>query len=200
MEQDNKKFEQILVNITGQDRPGLTAMVTEILARHKAQILDIGQADIHATLSLGILIRIDERQSGQVMKELLFKATELQVQIAFTPIGDDEYEAWVNKQGKKPLHPHPDRQDAHRRADCLSHQNHRAAGAQHRLDTAPHRTPEHQEDQPQREGLHRVLAAWHAPRPKGNAGRPHAHVGRHGYRLFIPKGQHVQTHAPTDML
>ena len=97
MEQDNKKFEQILVNITGQDRPGLTAMVTEILARHKAQILDIGQADIHATLSLGILIRIDERQSGQVMKELLFKATELQVQIAFTPIGDDEYEAWVNK-------------------------------------------------------------------------------------------------------
>ena len=100
MEQDNKKFEQILVNITGQDRPGLTAMVTEILARHKAQILDIGQADIHATLSLGILIRIDERQSGQVMKELLFKATELQVQIAFTPIGDDEYEAWVNKQGK----------------------------------------------------------------------------------------------------
>ena len=100
MEQDNKKFEQILVNITGQDRPGLTAMVTEILARHKAQILDIGQADIHATLSLGILIRIDERQSGQVMKELLFKATELQVQIAFTPVGDDEYEAWVNKQGK----------------------------------------------------------------------------------------------------
>ena len=100
MEQDNKKFEQILVNITGQDRPGLTAMVTEILARHKAQILDIGQADIHATLSLGILIRIDERQSGQVMKELLFKATELQVQIAFTTVGDDEYEAWVNKQGK----------------------------------------------------------------------------------------------------
>ena len=100
MEQDNKKFEQILVNITGQDRPGLTAMVTEILARHKAQILDIGQADIHATLSLGILIRIDERQSGQVMKELLFKATELGVNIGFSPITDDEYEKWVERQGK----------------------------------------------------------------------------------------------------
>ena len=75
-------------------------MVTEILARHKAQILDIGQADIHATLSLGILIRIDERQSGQVMKELLFKATELQVQIAFTPVGDDEYEAWVTSRAR----------------------------------------------------------------------------------------------------
>ncbi|MCI5876093.1 MAG: phosphoserine phosphatase SerB [Prevotella sp.] len=100
MEQQTSKCEQILVSITGQDRPGLTASVMEILARHSAQILDIGQADIHATLSLGILIRIDERQSGQVMKELLFKATELQVQIGFTPISDSEYEAWVDKQGK----------------------------------------------------------------------------------------------------
>ena len=100
MKEKMMKFEQILVSITGQDRPGLTASVTAILARHNAQILDIGQADIHATLSLGILIRIDEQQSGQVMKELLFKATELQVQIAFTPVSDDEYEAWVDKQGK----------------------------------------------------------------------------------------------------
>ena len=100
MEQPTSKCEQILVSITGQDRPGLTASVMEILARHSAQILDIGQADIHATLSLGILIRIDERQSGQVMKELLFKATELQVQIGFNPISDSEYEAWVDKQGK----------------------------------------------------------------------------------------------------
>ncbi len=100
MNQPTSKCEQILVSITGQDRPGLTASVMEILARHSAQILDIGQADIHATLSLGILIRIDERQSGQVMKELLFKATELQVQIGFTPISDSEYEAWVDKQGK----------------------------------------------------------------------------------------------------
>ena len=51
MESDNGKQEQILVSITGQDRPGLTASVMEILARHDAQILDIGQADIHATLS-----------------------------------------------------------------------------------------------------------------------------------------------------
>ena len=71
-----------------------------ILARYNAQILDIGQADIHATLSLGILIRIDEMHSGQVMKELLFKATELAVNIGFAPITDDEYEAWVGRQGK----------------------------------------------------------------------------------------------------
>ena len=94
------KQEQILVRITGQDRPGLTASIMAILAKYDAQILDIGQADIHSTLSLGILIRMDEIHSGQVMKELLFKATELGVNIGFSPIGDDEYEDWVGHQGK----------------------------------------------------------------------------------------------------
>ena len=68
--------EQILVRITGQDRPGLTAAVMGILAKYDAKVLDIGQADIHSTLSLGILIRMDEMKSGLAMKELLFKATE----------------------------------------------------------------------------------------------------------------------------
>ena len=92
--------EQILVRITGQDRPGLTASVMGILARYDAQILDIGQAEIHSTLSLGILMRLKEAHSGQVMKELLFKATELGVNIGFSPITDDEYEDWVGHQGK----------------------------------------------------------------------------------------------------
>lgn len=92
--------EQILINITGQDRPGLTASVMEILARYDAQVLDIGQADIHSTLTLGILIRTDEMSSGQVMKELLFKATALGVNIGFQPISDDDYEHWVGQQGK----------------------------------------------------------------------------------------------------
>ena len=100
METNNIKEEQILIRITGNDRPGLTASIMEILASKNANILDIGQADIHSTLSLGILIRISEEASGQVMKELLFKATELGVQIGFSPVTDDEYENWVNQQGK----------------------------------------------------------------------------------------------------
>ena len=92
--------EQILIRISGQDRVGLTAAVMSILARYDAQILDIGQADIHSSLSLGILIRISEEHSGQVMKELLFKATEMNVNIGFEPVSDDEYEAWVGRQGK----------------------------------------------------------------------------------------------------
>lgn len=92
--------EQILIRITGKDRSGLTASIMSILSKVDAQILDIGQADIHSSLSLGILIRIDEKDSGQVMKELLFKATELGVNIGFSPIADEDYEEWAGRQGK----------------------------------------------------------------------------------------------------
>ena len=94
------KKEQILIRIAGNDRIGLTASIMDILARYDAHILDIGQAVIHATLSLGILIRIDENASGQVMKELLFKATELGVNIGFAPVSDEDYEAWAGRQGR----------------------------------------------------------------------------------------------------
>ena len=93
----------ILIRITGQDRPGLTASVMQILSKYDTKILDIGQADIHATLSLGILIRVDEENSGRVMKELLFKATELQVNIGFAPITDEEYEEQLINDGKAQL-------------------------------------------------------------------------------------------------
>ena len=55
--------ELILMRITGEDRPSLTASVTEILAKYDAAILDIGQADIHNTLSLGILCKTEEQYS-----------------------------------------------------------------------------------------------------------------------------------------
>lgn len=94
------KEELMLVRITGEDRPGLTASIMDILARYDVEIQDIGQADIHSTLSLGILIRVEEVNAGQVMKELLFKATELQVNINFAPVSLCEYEDWVCRQGK----------------------------------------------------------------------------------------------------
>lgn len=94
------KHELILINISGQDHPGVTSALTEILGRYEAQILDIGQADIHHTLSLGILFKTDSLRSGDIMKDLLFKAYELNVKIRFTPISDSEYENWVSLQGK----------------------------------------------------------------------------------------------------
>ncbi|MCM1163557.1 MAG: phosphoserine phosphatase SerB [Muribaculaceae bacterium] len=94
------QLELILINISGQDHPGVTWALSEILAKYDAGILDIGQADIHHTLSLGILIKTCADVSGNIMKELLFKASELNVNIRFTPISIQEYEDWVNRQGK----------------------------------------------------------------------------------------------------
>ena len=92
--------ELILIRITGLDRPGLTASITETLSHYDVTILDIGQADIHSTLSLGILFKSMKQDSGNIMKELLFKASDLGVNIRFYPISVEEYEEWVSRQGK----------------------------------------------------------------------------------------------------
>ena len=95
-----KQVEIIQINIAGADQPGMTASLTEILARYDAFILDIGQANIHQSLTLGILIKTTSDKSGQIMKELLFKASELNINIRFTPISEQEYTDWVSRQGK----------------------------------------------------------------------------------------------------
>lgn len=95
-----QKDEIILININGNDRPGVTAALTEILAKNNAVILDIGQADIHNNLSLGILFQSSEGNSGNILKELLFKSYELDVNIRFNPITEEAYDQWVSMQGK----------------------------------------------------------------------------------------------------
>ena len=95
-----QKDEIILINISGTDRPGVTAALTEILAKNNAVILDIGQADIHNNLSLGILFQSSEGNSGDILKELLFKSYELDVNIRFNPITEEAYNQWVSMQGK----------------------------------------------------------------------------------------------------
>ena len=95
-----QKDEIILININGTDRPGVTAALTELLAKNNAVILDIGQADIHNNLSLGILFQSSEGNSGDILKELLFKSYELDVNIRFNPITEEAYNQWVSMQGK----------------------------------------------------------------------------------------------------
>lgn len=94
------EIELIMITISGYDRPGVTSALTSILAKYDATILDIGQADIHHNLSLGILVKTNSSVSGDIMKDMLFKAYELNVQIRFSPIGIDEYNEWVGLQGK----------------------------------------------------------------------------------------------------
>ena len=93
--------EIVLITISGEDKPGLTATLTEQLGRHDVNILDMGQAVIHDTLSLGILIEVPgEKESSTVMRDLVFKAHELNVQVKFEPVSEEQYQKWVEAQGK----------------------------------------------------------------------------------------------------
>jgi phosphoserine phosphatase len=93
--------EIILIRVSGEDKPGLTAAVTAELAKYKADILDIGQSVIHDTLSLGILVKVPtSAESTPFLKDLLFAAHKLGVNLTFTPVAADNYESWVDLQGK----------------------------------------------------------------------------------------------------
>ncbi len=94
--------EIILINVTGKDKPGLTASLTRILAKYNVVILDIGQAVIHDYLSLGILVEIPAVfKSSSTLKDLLFEAHKLGIQIHFSPIEESLYEKWVAQRGKQ---------------------------------------------------------------------------------------------------
>ena len=93
--------EIILITIWGEDKPGVTNAITNILGNNNATILDIGQADIHHSLSLGILFKTpDDSNSGNILKEVLFKCNELNMHVRFKPVSEENYENWVNRQGK----------------------------------------------------------------------------------------------------
>ena len=89
----------ILVHVTGGDRPGLTAELSAVLAGFDVDVLDIGQVVIHNFLTLGILIRLPSN-SQPVLKDLLFKAHELGVNMKLHPLAEEEYSSWVGEAHK----------------------------------------------------------------------------------------------------
>lgn len=98
----SKQREIFLLNVTGEDKPGVTATLADILAEHKVNILDIGQAVIHNDLGLGILVEISEKEkSSPILKDILFNAYEMGFNVKFTPISEKRYNEWVNHQGKE---------------------------------------------------------------------------------------------------
>ncbi len=93
--------EILLINIAGEDRPGVTVSVTDTLAAFGVNVLDIGQSVIHNTLSLGMLVELPE--SGQKfaeLKKMLSRNLNADVQVRFTSINEDSYGQWVGGQGR----------------------------------------------------------------------------------------------------
>lgn len=98
IEQNDKELTLAIFN--GKDRPGISAAITETLAKHDVTILDIGQSDTHNHLTLGILFAAEPSVSGTILKELLFMSDELNINVSFRPIAPEDYTNWVEAQGK----------------------------------------------------------------------------------------------------
>ncbi len=93
--------ETILIHFSGQDHPGQTTMLTGILAEYDACVLDIGQAVVHETLALGLLIEVPEgRDFAPLRGALIEKSQVLGLQVRFTPISPEALEHWLTAQGK----------------------------------------------------------------------------------------------------
>ncbi len=91
----------ILFRFTGEDRPGLTAGISELLARFECAIIDVSQAVIHQSLLLGIMVRTPGGVNWeQLIEELQACGSGLGLKCTPKRISDDDYEAWVNRQGK----------------------------------------------------------------------------------------------------
>jgi phosphoserine phosphatase len=93
--------ETILIHFSGRDRPGLTADLTSILASYDTCVLDIGQAVVHETLSLGLLVEIPRGESSRgVQDALAARSTELGLQVNFTLVAKADLEDWISSQRK----------------------------------------------------------------------------------------------------
>ena len=94
--------EPILISITGMDRPGITASITQVLASFDVNVLDIGQSVIHDSLSLGMLVEIPETAvETQIVKDAIQNTIDdLNLSVRFVDISHESYEHWVRQQGK----------------------------------------------------------------------------------------------------
>ncbi|MFZ0662346.1 MAG: phosphoserine phosphatase SerB [Acidobacteriaceae bacterium] len=93
--------ETILLHFSGPDHRGLTSELNRILADYQACVLDIGQAVVHETLALGLLIEIPAGSDFAPLEAaLVAKAAGLGLDVRFTPISKDALDRWLAAQGK----------------------------------------------------------------------------------------------------
>ena len=93
--------ETVLIHFSGPDHPGQTTLLTGILAEHDACVLDIGQAVVHETLALGLLVEVPEgREFGPLKEALIERAQALGLHVRFTPISAEALDHWLHAQGK----------------------------------------------------------------------------------------------------
>jgi phosphoserine phosphatase len=86
--------KMVLVTMTGPDRAGIIAAVAGCIAESEARICDIEQSVAHTMVSLSVLIELPEGMPDQkpLLKELLFRAKELGLDLDFEPVDPQSYQ------------------------------------------------------------------------------------------------------------
>jgi phosphoserine phosphatase len=80
--------DRVLITVTGPDRTGVTATLTGILAQQGAALHDIEQVVVQGQLTLCLLVAVPETRD--VLKELLFAAKQLGMELDFKPVANRE--------------------------------------------------------------------------------------------------------------
>jgi len=84
----------ILVTVSGQDGPGITARLMKIIADYGVEVFDMGQAVTHGLLSLSFVLGLnpeDKNQSGNVLKDLLFEANLMGLALSYKVVDKKIY-------------------------------------------------------------------------------------------------------------
>jgi phosphoserine phosphatase len=87
--------DAILIHFSGHDAPGQTAALTGILAEHDIRVLDIGQAVVHESLTLGILVEVHGESFAPVKAALMQRALGLGLQVKFRVVPRNALEHWA---------------------------------------------------------------------------------------------------------
>ncbi len=84
----------ILVTMTGHDRPGVFATVTQLIAASGgARIRDIEMTVTHPQMVLTLLLDLSQGECSEkpLIKDLLFAAMELELHLDFSVVTEDDY-------------------------------------------------------------------------------------------------------------
>jgi phosphoserine phosphatase len=84
----------ILVTVSGPDCPGITARLMKIISEYNVEILDMGQAVTHGLLSLSFVLGLipeEKTQSGNVLKDLLFEANSIGLNLSYKVVDKKIY-------------------------------------------------------------------------------------------------------------
>jgi len=95
----DEKKDFVMVTVSGPDQPGITAAFSKILVENHVEVVDIEQASLQDFLGLSFLLDMSGaiQSKDGVLKDLLFEASRLRLNMNFNVFSEKEMKARNNK-------------------------------------------------------------------------------------------------------